>query len=328
MQVIQDLIDEIVQHKEQVIVAMIIGVEGSAYRKEGAWMLFKENEKRYGMLSGGCIENDLNERAKKMFSSGLTEIVSYDLSSEDETGWGRGAGCNGRITVLLKDVTENFRQFLKEIQQQLLLMQPVYYTQSLTNFNDYRYWTKQNKNTQKSIAFSQLIAPFSKKAGIKMTDGQEQYIQIIWPKPRLFVIGAGPDARPLAKLASQTGFHVHVIDWRPAFVNNHYFPTANSISTGPIMNTIRKISFNKLDSIVIMTHDFQKDQEILTYLTTLNLQYLGVLGSKKRIQRLVKDKHPSFLYSPAGLSIQADGPEEIAVSIIAQMITIKNDGAK
>lgn len=149
------------------------------------------------------------------------------------------------------------------------------------------------------------------------------YFQLIWPRPALYIIGAGVDARPLARLAGNVGYAVHLFDSRSALCNEIHFPTAVSFQVGDTEKLIDNISLSPLDSVVIMTHDFQLDAKLMHRLRAHQLLYLGILGSKKRTERLLGEEIPNWIHSPIGLSIGADGPEEIAVSIVAELIAVR-----
>ena len=131
MQSIQQIIETILNDVQPVVLAMIVQVEGSAYRKEGTWMLIQEDGARKGIISGGCLENDLHNRAMELFKTGKAQVVHYDLSAEDDLGWGRGAGCNGVVSVLVRDIDDDFRHFLNFIHKRLLTKEPIYLIQSM-----------------------------------------------------------------------------------------------------------------------------------------------------------------------------------------------------
>lgn len=327
MQKIESLIQTVLSTKKASVLAMIVDIEGSAYRKEGAWMLFQEGESPIGMISGGCLENDLAERADTLFHTGKIEYLSYDMSSEDDLGWGRGAGCNGIVYVLLRDVNHDFRKTLMNVYTSLKKKEPVLYIQSMQDYTQYTFvsegddpfgfWDSEND--------SEWInrKPFEKVEGQRMFGSHTYYIQLIWPQPHLYIIGAGLDARPLAEFASKVGFGVHVLDWREKLCQTKYFPEALSVRYKTNATILSGLNFSPLDAVVIMTHDFQVDLTLVSQLRSQQLLYFGVLGSKKRTARLVKNGTTHNIKTPVGLTIGADGPHEIAISIVAELIAVK-----
>ncbi|MCJ8010106.1 XdhC family protein [Lederbergia wuyishanensis] len=326
---LHEILDTLSQeHHQPSVLAQITNVEGSSYRKAGAWMLLKEDGSKIGLISGGCLENDLKHRASELFSTGRAEIVEYDLSSEDDLGWGSGAGCNGIVSVLLRDVDDRYRRFLKSIKEQLNKIEPVLFVQSLTNFDQYAFLNKTNETLgdisfeipKEFIVLLQTTPRFCHYAKKDMTENEAFFLQLIWPKPNLYVVGAGEDVRPFAHLAADMGYSVHILDWREANCTSEFFPSAQSFFIGEPDQVVKEIPLSSLDSVIIMTHDFQRDRKILLHLKELQLFYVGILGSKKRTERLIGGEIPNWLHSPIGLSIGAEGPKEIAISIAAELI--------
>ncbi|MCY8164355.1 XdhC family protein, partial [Bacillus inaquosorum] len=150
------------------------------------------------------------------------------------------------------------------------------------------------------------------------------FIQRIEPKPRLILFGAGPDIVPLANLAADTGFSVIVTDWRPAYCTSSLFPKADQLITAFPEQMLSEFQFFPQDAAVVATHHFQHDQAIVDCLFSQHLHYIGLLGSANRTKRLLNGKQPpAHFYSPVGLKIGAEGPEEIAVSVVAEIIQIR-----
>ncbi len=314
MEQIQQLIENILNDSRPVVLATIVHVEGSAYRKEGAWMLIQADNLQLSVISGGCLESELHIRAQELFNTGRAEIHRYDLRAEDDLGWGRGAGCNGVVTVMIRDVDPKFRLDLAFVNEQLQAKHPVLFSQSMNEFDRYTFNRADDLDA---------VTPFQNVAGQTNVDGEVVYRQLLWPRPDLYIIGAGIDARPLADLAASIGYAVHMLDWRGSLCNEVHFPMAESFHVGNIVHVIGSITFSSLDSVVIMTHDFQRDLTIMRRLSEIQLLYLGILGSKKRTERLLDGEIPKWIHSPIGLSIGADGPKEIAISIVAELIAVR-----
>lgn len=328
MDSIDEIIEEIVNSSVPSILATVIHVEGSAYRKEGTAMLFLEDGQQFGVISAGCLENDLAIHAEKFLTkdSFKSTIIIYDMSAEDDLSWGRGAGCNGKVHILLEKVTPKMRYQFRILRQYLIQNMPVKFIRILHNetvkqttflTNDGQYFgdkiqglpSKINDKNKSSFTYIDEI-----KA--------EAFIQYFQPRPRLFVFGAGIDVRPLATIAVKIGFSVTVWDWRPNNCQPTYFPNATILQNKSVNQLIDTLHFTDQDSAIIMTHDFQKDKEILHLLLKKRpLNYLGILGPRKRTMRLLNgDSIPDVLHSPVGLAIGAEGPHEIAISIIADLI--------
>ena len=119
MEDFQQLILEVLKDSKPSALVTIVNVEGSAYRREGASMVIKEDDSQFGVLSGGCLEKDLHYRAKEIFITGKSDIFKYDLSAEDDLGWGLGAGCNGIISVIIRNIDNRFRMSLLTLSKHL-----------------------------------------------------------------------------------------------------------------------------------------------------------------------------------------------------------------
>lgn len=331
---IHRILDVVDYSKGAKVLATIIKVEGSAYKKEGASILILEDKTRIGMLSAGCLEEDLVERAEQVWVTGEPLILHYDMSDEDDLSWGQGAGCNGVLTVLLESVNEELEKNLKTVKhyldsnksvtrikrfsKELEPREDMYMVEDGTVFGTGDFMEQGCvKNLRDKIPL------YGTEKGIKRDEHTSDlfFIHQMVPKPCLYVFGAGEDAKPFVSLAANVGFQVTVIDWRSALCHNEHFPKANHVIVGALEEIMDDLDLTKRDFVVIMTHNFQKDQIILRKLKDVEVFYKGILGPKTRTERLLDGaKIPEDIYSPIGLPIGAEGPEEIAISIVGEMI--------
>ncbi|WP_028402987.1 XdhC family protein [Ectobacillus panaciterrae] len=316
---LHDILEAATSLPDPCTLATIIRVEGSSYRKEGAMMVFGEEDTRFGMLSAGCIEEELFHYSKDV-SDEKWAIHEFDMRAEDDMSW--GVGCNGVIRVLLEKVNQTYREHLQRVKK---------YTDEGS-----RIWMVKNLTLSQTLFLSEEGHRFGNwereipvlselKNGLR----DNLYIQCFSPRPRLFIFGAGEDAKPLVRLAKETGFFVTICDWREALCTPLRFPEAATCVVGFPKETVSQMSITKHDFVVIMTHHFKRDEELLTLLLNHPCRYLGILGSRHRTARLFSGRaKPKWVFSPAGLSIGAQGPNEIAISIMAEIIQIlreKND---
>lgn len=318
MNKLYEILDTVSLGVERAVLATIIKVEGSAYRKEGTCVLFTESGNQIGIISIGCLEDDLAIRAENLLNDPkrLSERIMYDMSAEDDLGWGRGVGCNGKIHILLEEVTTDVRERLMDLYVKLQKGLHVIAIKDLSSIPNMIQTVYQTKKKHLGFQESELYELIRKNRLNRLVE--EKYYQYFQPKHRLFIFGAGADAMPLANLAIQTDFSVFIWDWRPEYLCSSLFPGVTFVE-----NT-EDITLNSNDLVVLMTHDFQKDKEIFRKLIKVKLLYLGVLGPRKRTARLLdEEKIPSQITSPVGLKIGAEGPDEIAVSIIGDLIRVK-----
>ncbi|MEK4057505.1 XdhC family protein [Paenibacillus sp. FSL F4-0087] len=143
------------------------------------------------------------------------------------------------------------------------------------------------------------------------------------PKSRLIIIGAGNDVIPVARLGKSAGFRVVIADWRETLCTAERFPGVELIHGFP-SEIMPVLDIQSGDYIVLMSHQFPREREFLELLEDRDYAYIGIMGSRTRTARLLNDLPPlKHLHSPVGLSIGADGPEEIAISIAAELIACK-----
>ncbi|WP_458413404.1 XdhC family protein [Schinkia sp. CFF1] len=313
MQTFMKILEAVQGATSRCILATIIEIDGSAYLREGTTMLIEENGHTVGMISPGCLEEDLLLRCKEIYDSQRPQTLVYDLRSIDDLGWGQGMGCNGVVRVLVEPVTEKLKNDLLSVKTALEKGNPVVHKKEFTDdftFINYSFDIVHsfNKNNLKAYALQRTNEGFT-------------YNALFTPPPVLIIFGAGRDAKPLVSLASRLGFIVRLCDWRPALCNETQFPTANQYIIGSPHQIIHSLEISKNDFVVIMSHSFAKDQEFFAFLHDLDIRYIGILGSKDRTSCLLSGEHKQKnVFSPIGLSIGAQGPEEIAVSIMAEIL--------
>ncbi|MDR0269942.1 XdhC family protein [Paenibacillus sp.] len=332
MEDIHRILEAIKCNNKRSVLATITHVEGSAYRKEGATMLFFEDGSQIGVLSTGCLEADLAARVPDILEIRSSCGFRFDLQSSDPLTWGEETGCGGVVHVamepvdnvlldhlcILKDYLDRQTEvmLIKKINPDLSVSDYGFVTENRDLFGEWRGEFPQDLLDLKDSVDSQ-------KSGMKQVPplNSDIFIHTYHPKPRLIIFGAGQDARPLASFAAATGFSVIVADWRPVLCDRKYFPDAEALLLGFPEETVDRIHFTSKDFVVVMTHNFRRDQELIRFLSGRQLSYLGILGSKRRTKRLLSGGSiPANLHFPVGLAIGADGPEEIAVSIVAELV--------
>ncbi|MEH7355868.1 XdhC family protein [Neobacillus drentensis] len=320
MEDIYQILGVLDQH-EACVLATIVRVKCSAYKKEGSSMLFLADGTQIGMLTAGCLETNLAIQVKEVFETQESILVQYNLFDEDDLNWGQGAGCNGTIDILIEPVTEKVKEDFQMVRTLLNSQKPVISLKKLDVLGEYVFIEEEGEPFGN---WSGLIPVIESTSKIGVMSGAPTVFQHTYqPKPRLIVFGAGPDAIPLVSLAADIGFSVVVCDWRETFCQKKNFPRAEELLVGFPSKLLKQISFSPYDFVVVMTHHFQRDQEIVMKVLNQNIRYLGVLGPRERTKRLLKgDDVPNWIYSPIGAAIGAKGPVEIAVSMVAEMIEV------
>ncbi|GAB2477215.1 xanthine dehydrogenase accessory factor [Hymenobacter qilianensis] len=329
--------------------ATVVHVNGSAYRRPGARMLVTEDGQLTGAISGGCLEGDARRRARQAIVRRKPALVTYDsMDEEEDVEHGVSLGCQGIIQILLEpldfsDLTnpiELLRACVQQEQPAVLLTGFSLSTNTEVKVGErlllLRDGTNQGAlNFEASIA-AQLLehaqqtlnsvqsatADYDTVAGTLRV-----FLEVIPPPVRVTVFGAGNDVQPLVRLAAGLGWLVRVVDGRPAQATSGRFPEAEEV---------RVLSFDELSNLppsqqfaLLMTHNYHYDLAALRYLLPTATPYIGLLGPRKKANRLLAELEAEGLqpnqqlvprlYSPVGLNIGAETAEEIALSIVAEM---------
>ncbi|RKD25146.1 hypothetical protein BEP19_03955 [Ammoniphilus oxalaticus] len=311
----------------------IIGVIGSAYRREGAKMLISGDGQLYGMVSSGCLEEDLRAHAEDTLKSNQTKIVMYDLRHEDDLSWGRGIGCNGSIKTLVEPIKwdASWTQVDQWLQQgkSVVSITPLHGDMARPRV----FWTDEEQLCLGDIDGSLLaLKPETEtliERGIKLDLLGDVLFEVYHPKDPLYIFGAGVDVEPLVCLLSSLHFEITLIDPRENRCNVTHFPKANRHVVQHPVTFLDEYSLSERSYVIVMTHSFEWDQQIIQRLFHVPLGYVGVLGPRQRTTRLLSGKLiPSWLHTPIGLPLQAEGAEEISVSIAAELLKIRNHRRK
>ncbi|MNO41742.1 putative xanthine dehydrogenase subunit A [compost metagenome] len=318
-------------HKVPAVLATLIEVEGHSYRKPGAVMLFFEGG-MIGSLSPGCLESDLQLRTSEIWERGLPEIVEYNMLSPDDLSWGETVGCGGKIKVVLEPVQGKLYELLVQASDRLAVGECLVLFREAS---ERKFTYKLELDTDISLSQSNKHPKLSHSAKENMAAGRFSatsaeltafYTQFV-PKPRLVIFGGGRDVVPIAELADKVGFRIVVADWREGSLQNEV-PRAERIICSPT-EVVQRLGVAQRDCVLICSHQIGRDRQFLESVIPLAPLYIGVIGSKTRIALLLeKLEAPASLHAPVGLPIGGEGPEEIAVSIIAEIIQIRRAGLR
>lgn len=325
------------------VLASVYDTEGSTYSKTGAQMLITGDGDFQGMLSGGCLEGDLAERARAVLESGIPQSVTYDLTLNDEELWGLGVGCDGLMRIFLQPVTpaNQYEPFatmckayegLSEQVAAVVLESPIDELaagSALVTVDAGVAFSDIEKKYAKQIeaeAGSALLERKSRTATIAMDGGEVTILlSVLRPPPRILVLGAGLDAEPVVRLASELGWRVTVQDHRPAYVESGDFTAAEQVHCVPVAEVESAIGLHEFAAVIVMSHHLASDRQYLQQLAATDIAYIGLLGPRDRRKRLLEDLGDAAgrlsprLHGPAGLDIGGRGPASIALSIVAEM---------
>ena len=297
------------------VLATLVTVAGSSYRRPGARLLLTAEGQRLGSISGGCLEEDVLARARHVATTGRAELITYDTSAENDLVWGVGLGCHGVVQIFLERISGP----------------PAWAITLAANLAARRptplavVW-QAGDPAQLGTRFATELP---REPEMKATPAPGIFLDTISPPPALFIFGAGDDAQPLARLAKELGWHITVSDVRAAFATEARFPLADTLIVAPAAELAARASPPADALAVVMTHHYVHDLPVLGELLRRPLAYLGLLGPRKRAEQILADlarDSPSIspaprarLHAPVGLDLGADTPEEVALSILAEM---------
>jgi xanthine/CO dehydrogenase XdhC/CoxF family maturation factor len=304
------------QAGKKTVMATVVHLEGSSYRRPGVRMLISETGEAVGAISGGCVEKEIIRQAQSVVQTGKSKIMTYD---------GRfRVGCEGVIYLLLEpifiseDLWRDFEAVLKK--RQTFSTECYYYPEP----------------GEKEGIGSRLIlgdASYSLDPAFQpdRTTDQEYFKQSFSPVFQLYIFGAEHDAVRLCKAAHQLGWEVTIVASPDESKSLTFFPGAERLIT-PAFDSIDTSSLDEHTAVVLMSHSFHKDVQYLIALKEVKPAYFGLLWPGQRRENLLAefinycpDTSPEFLeqlHGPAGINIGAETASEVAVSILAEIFSV------
>jgi xanthine dehydrogenase accessory factor len=324
------------------VLATVVRTDGPTYTKAGALMLIAQSGEYSGLLSGGCLEGDLAEHGRAVLKDGQPKLVRYDMHGPDDLLFGLGSGCEGAMDILLQrlDVAGAWQPMTRlasawqarRLEGLLLIVR-----------------SEDSSLPAGSGAFISDAAPFGSIAPRALSPlvqeqrahGANRFMPqalpgvdvlglIETPAPRVVLLGAGPDAKPVAELASFLGWSLTVIDHRSHYAQPERFPHAELVLDGgpPALTQLLQAGSSRSErfaAAIVMSHHFLSDRNYLAALASSDIPYVGLLGPAMRRERILSQlgaqaaRLRTRLHSPVGLDLGADTPEAIALAIGAEI---------
>ncbi|WP_207533148.1 XdhC family protein [Desertivirga arenae] len=330
--------------------ATVVKVEGSAYRRPGARMLVTEDGVLTGAISGGCLEGDALKKALLVMHQKEAMLVKYDTSDDDDAKLGVGLGCNGIIHILIEPIDPDSENAVTCLEKCLKKRE---HTVFVTLFNEEERKQRQTGSClfiidDKTIQLSALQADLENEIISESREALTSqisrishfidpdsagnltaFIEVIPPAVVLNIIGAGNDVIPLAKMGSLLGWNVNVIDGRANLLSKERFPTAKRLITSRSDEILSHLEPDRYTVFALLSHNYIYDLNVIKAILPLSIPYIGVLGPKKKLNRILQELKDEGLeysaddlakvYGPAGLDIYAETSEEIALSILSEI---------
>ena len=338
---------------QRMALATIVAVRGSTYRRPGARLLVPEDGAPIGNISGGCLEGDVADMARVVMEEGTARLAGWDLTADDEEVWGLGLGCNGAIEVFIEPaeraaaVTHALRAALEEERPICVVTALESEAPELVSPGA-RLVVRPDGSVEGSLGHADVDAEAIVSAREQLAVGRSEiriflhgvrsFVEVLEPPLRLVICGAGHDAIPLVRAAAGIGWRPVVVDDRPGFLTTDRYPEAHAFV--PVDEPAQVADTAPLDErtfAVVMTHNYLRDRDYLRGLLRSDVGYIAMLGPAARTQRIlmdlaeegveITDKDRARIHGPAGLDLGAEGPDEIAQAIVAEIVAVRHDRA-
>ena len=342
---------------ERWAMATVVETSGSFYRVPGARMVVDAHQQTIGTMGGGCLEGDLLEHAQEVRESGLSQLLTYDSTSDDDVLWGTGRGCAGVTKILLEALPRSggveFVEFLGscvasrgsgvlttayewEGREDAAMPQRLILREDGSIEDDFRESeVREVVEREARKEWDHLVSrrapsarPYSRSCDYP--GGSVRFlVEPVQPPTRLVIFGGDSHIAPLVRFAVELGWDVVVVDHRPSRARPERFPKAGAVLLATADETAAKVELDWRSVVLVMTHDYLNDLALLRHLGGVDLEYLGILGPRERTGRLMSDlkregvdlrkEAARRLFNPAGLDIGAETSEEIGLSIVAEI---------
>ena len=315
--------------------ATVVRVRGSAYRREGTQILVREDGTHECALSGGCLEPAVADAAQRVIRHSGRELIHFDL--DDDSVFGLGIGCTGAVDILLEriegdPITDAWLAALEQVEAAVLVTDLSGSSGRLLVRPDGVVGDLgANRDAAIGIARERLAMRFP-QSGSETVGATDLFFAVNSPPPQLVIFGAGHDAVPLARGGWDLGFAVTVVDPRGGFITAERFPGITLVAAH-FSEFASRVPLTARSFVVVMNHHLERDRESLRFALASEAAYVGALGPRSRLQKLlaglerdgwVPDAHAlARLRSPVGLALGAETPEEIAVAILGELVALQ-----
>ena len=309
------------------VLVTLVRAEGSSYRQPGARLLTSAAGGYAGTVSGGCLEAEVVRKAEWMVRSGAV-LERYAMSFDDTAEIPFGLGCGGTVELLFEAADSPEAQALLRAMEASLAGEECKVISFLPG--DGRGLRRLVLTMQGEILFASPGLSAEKMLCASALepdrDYEGRYVERLRRPQRLFVLGAGDDARPLVRFAALLGWTVVVAEGRPQVTRPERFPEAERVLT---LESAETLNIDRDDAVVLMTHSYEQDRRLLLSVLPLAPRYLGLLGSRHRSSLLVSEAAAELgrsiesccagIFAPVGMDLGGDGPEAIALSIVSEI---------
>lgn len=328
---IKDLVDK----EKTFAMARVVKTWRSSPRPVGSAMLVTENGDMHGSVSGGCVENKVVQAAQEVIHSGESQLLDFGVA--DEEAWEVGLSCGGALTVLITPFLDDdaYTKFLKFLDKK----KPFFILTRLkgpSHSNPVYLDRMEDELAGNPVLVKKIAQAFDDGlpgAVVESRAGDEYFVHFFRAKPKMLIIGAAHISAELIQLAKMYDFETVVIDPRNTFAQKtHFKEYPDELLVQWPQEVLPQMELNSDTYSVILSHDPKIDDEALKILLSSSVSYVGALGSRKthakRVKRLeeagIKASDIEKIDAPVGLDIGSQTPKEIALSVMARIIQVKN----
>jgi xanthine/CO dehydrogenase XdhC/CoxF family maturation factor len=338
------------KENKKTALATVVLVEGSAYRRAGARMLITEDGQLTGAISGGCLEGDALRKARMVIMQQEALLVTYDTMDDDDAKLGVGLGCNGIIHILIEPIEGEQTNPITLLKAAINLKgyavlvtlfsienrkapQPgstLFFSEKQLLLKGFNTLTVKNE-----LLLDVKDALANQHSIVTNYGGYTAFIEFVKPLISLIILGAGNDAIPLSKMAAVLGWNTTIVDGRPNYATSERFPLVNKIIVTKPEKVLESVKLNEWTAFVLMTHNYNYEFAFLQNILPLHPSYLGVLGPKKKLERMlgeledagifITERDLEAIHGPVGLDIGSETSEEIALAIVAEIKAFFSD---
>jgi xanthine dehydrogenase accessory factor len=306
-----DAAEALASRGQPMALATVVHARGSTYRRAGARLLIPAEGEPIGNISGGCLEGDVARIGREVIASGEPRMVEFDMTADDDAVWGYGLGCNGAIELFVEPTAGALESVaaLRTGQGSCLVI-------PLTGPDAGLH------HLETDGAAAAALRDGTPR--VEEVDGERVFYEPLLPPLRLLVCGAGHDAIPLVRQAIELGWRVVVVDVRQALLTAERFGPRVEFANPDPEAAAQALAPDERTAAVLMSHNYLRDIAYLRSFLGRPLAYLGVLGPRGRTEQMLAEigapEAIERLHAPAGLDIGAEGAEEVAHSIIAEIV--------
>ncbi len=320
---------------ERIAVATVIRVLGSAPRPVGARMIVSSEGRMAGSVSGGCVETTVYEEMMDVLGGGPPRSLHFGIT--DDMIWDVGLACGGTIDVFVQELDPALASALAACVEQgepcvlaIRVSGEGLGDTALVTPGGVAFGPAEGESVAAAREMLAAGAEFGTTRSI--APDQELYLEPFLPSPVLVIVGGVHIAIPLTRFAAELGFRTVVVDPREKFANRERFPEAGEVVVAWPDEALAHLKVDRSTYVVLLTHDPKIDEPTLAAALKTEAAYIGAIGSRKthteRFERMarwgVTREQLERVYAPIGLDLGGRSPEETALSIIAEVVAVKN----